>query len=263
MLLPGALDRDLDEALAHYREHGFARIGAAIAEPTLAALRARADDIMLGRVEVPGLFFQHDSGTGSYDDLTFGEGWIGPSPHYRKIEKLERDALFRALLENALFEKIARAVIPGELSIYRAVLFSKAASGGSNLPFHQDGGSFWGLDRNPELTIWTALDDAEEHGGCVEFVPGSHRGGLVTPLGGIVPAPDLERHGAEARAVKVPAKAGEILLIHNLVWHRSARSSSGHPRRAFTVCYMSAETRCLRKKRAPREFVRVFDRRLA
>jgi hypothetical protein len=30
------------------------------------------------------------------------------------------------------------------------------------------------------------------------------------------------------------------------------------PRRAFTVCFMSAETRCLRTKRAPRSFVRVF-----
>ncbi len=261
MLLPGALEVDFGPALAHYREHGYARLGAVVDEGALAALRERADDIMLGRVTIPGLFFQHDAGTGSYDDLTYGEGWVGPSPHYRKIEKLERDDLFRGLLENALFERVARTVIAGELAIYRAVLFSKAAGGGSNLPWHQDGGSFWGLDRTPELTIWTALDDAEEHGGCVEFVPGTHHDGLVTPLGGIVPAPALEHGNAEARAVKVPAKAGDVLLIHNLVWHRSARSTSGHPRRAFTVCYMSAETRCLRKKRAPRDFVRVFGAR--
>ena len=30
------------------------------------------------------------------------------------------------------------------------------------------------------------------------------------------------------------------------------------PRRAFSVCYMSADTRCTRKKRAPRQFFRVF-----
>ena len=30
------------------------------------------------------------------------------------------------------------------------------------------------------------------------------------------------------------------------------------PRRAFSVCYMSGATRCLRKKRAPRAFFPVF-----
>ncbi len=57
------------------------------------------------------------------------------------------------------------------------------------LPWHQDGGRFWGLDRDPILQIWTALDDAPVAAGCVEVLPGSHRDGLATPLGGLVPAP--------------------------------------------------------------------------
>ena len=32
----------------------------------------------------------------------------------------------------------------------------------------------------------------------------------------------------------------------------------GKPRRAFSVCYMDSATQCRRKKRAPREFVRVW-----
>ena len=45
---------------------------------------------MLGRVTYPGLFFQHDTTTGNYQDLEFGKGWQGPSLNYRKIEKLEK-----------------------------------------------------------------------------------------------------------------------------------------------------------------------------
>ncbi len=56
----------------------------------------------------------------------------------------------------------------------------------------------------------------------------------------------------------MPARAGEALLIHNHLWHRSGVNGTALPRRAFTVCYMAAETRCLRRKRAPRSFVRVF-----
>ena len=90
-------------------------------------------------------------------------------------------------LRNPLFERIARAVIGGDIAIYRALLFNKAKQGGTVLPFHQDGGSYWGLDRDPTLQIWTALDDVPVESGCVEIVPKSHEGGLATPLGGVVP----------------------------------------------------------------------------
>jgi hypothetical protein len=52
--------------------------------------------------------------------------------------------------------------------------------------------------------------------------------------------------------------AGEVLLLHNHVWHRSGRSRLGHARRALSVCYMDGATACRRKKRAPRSFVTVF-----
>jgi len=73
-----------------------------------------------------------------------------------------------------------------------------------------------------------------------------------------VPAPLALARDAEAGAVAVPARAGEAMLIHNHLWHRSGVNGTPAPRRAFTVCYMAAETRCLRRKRAPRSFVRVF-----
>jgi hypothetical protein len=246
----------LESVLDEYRRLGFARIGPLLSDAGIEALRARADDLMEGRVTYPGLFFQRDTETGNYDDLEFGRGWQGPSLNYRKIEKLEKDPLFYAWLVNPLFERIARALIEGPISIYRAVLMNKASSGGTPLPWHQDGGRFWGLDRDPELQIWTALDDAEADGGCLEFVPGSHHGGLATPLGGLIPAPIASAR--EAEVVRVPVRAGEVVLIHNYVWHRSGRSRSGHPRRAFSVCYQSAAVRCLRRKRAPRQFLRVF-----
>lgn len=261
MLREGALDRDFAPALAAFRERGFAEVGPCLDADGLAALRARADAIMLGEVRHDGLFFQKDTTSGRYDDLSFGQGWEGPGLHYRKIEKLERDPLFRAWIENPLFEAIARGVIDEpHVVLYRAVLMTKSAQGGTELPWHQDGGRFWGLDRDPTLQIWTALDDAPAEAGCVEVVPGSHRDGLATPLGGMIPRDVVESRGAEAEAVPVPARAGDVLLIHNHLWHRSGVNRTGRPRRAFTVCYMPASTRCLRTRRAPRSFVRVFER---
>jgi hypothetical protein len=256
MLLPSALDLDVAPALRSLRDEGWARVGNVVASGALAALRERADDLMLGRVVRPGLFFQIDAATGRYDDLTYGKGWQGPSTDYRKLEKLERDPLFLAFLENALFRRIARGWIDGPVALYRAVLFNKSASGGTELPWHQDGGRFWGVDRAPTLQIWTALDDAPLAAGCLEIIPRTHLAGLVTPEGGVVAEPLAAARAAEV--VSVPAAAGDVVLIHNHVWHRSRRNHTGLPRRALTACLMPAATRCLRKRRAPREFYALF-----
>lgn len=260
LLVPGALEMDLGEALRRFASDGYAPLGRVIADEALVSLRERADDLMMGRVTYPGLFFQEDTVTGNYDDLEFGKGWQGPSRNYRKIEKLEKDPLFWSLIQSPLFGRITRELL-GQgtgVTLYRAVLFNKAARGGTVLPWHQDGGRFWGIDRDPVLQIWVALDDAPAEAGCVEVLPGSHARGLATPLGGLVPAAMIAREGAEARAVPAPARAGDAMLIHNALWHRSGVNRTGAPRRAFTICYMDAATRCTRKKRAPREFVRVF-----
>ena len=207
MLLLGAADLDLQAPLAGFAGEGYARLGKVLADGSRAALCARADAIMLGEHPLPGLFFQQDTTTGRYDDLEFGKGWTGPSLNYRKIEKLERDPLFLAWIQNPLFARIARAVVGEAVTLYRAVLFTKAAHGGTYLPWHQDGGRFWGLDRDPILQIWTALDDAPAEAGCVEVLPGSHRDGLATPLGGLVPAPLALARDAEQAAVPIPARA--------------------------------------------------------
>jgi hypothetical protein len=257
-LAPDAGASTLDAVLAAFARDGFARLGKVLTPAGVAALRARVDDIMLGRVPPGELFFQHDSATGAYEDLDFGKGWIGPSAAYRKVERLEHDPLIRRWLENPLFARIARTLIGPDVAVYRAMLMNKAAGGGTVLPWHQDGGLFWGLDRPPTLQIWTALDDAGPDQGAVAFVPGTHLGGLARAAGGNVPAAILAAADAEARAVLVPVVAGEALLIHNHVFHRSGKNAGPAPRRALSFCYMDASTRCTRTRRAPRTFARVF-----
>jgi hypothetical protein len=249
----------LAPALAAFHSDGYARLGRVLSDDALAALGARVDDLMSARVRHDGIFFQRDSPTGRYEDLTFGDGWQGPSREYRKIEKLELDPLFRAFIGNPLYERIARALIDGPIALYRAVLFTKSARGGTALPWHQDGGVFWGVDRAPFLQIWVALDDCTVGGGCLEVLPRSHHGGLATPQGGVIVDAALRAADAERRAVPLPARAGEVILVHNHLWHRSGVNASGRRRSALSVCLMSASTRCLRKKREPRQFLRLFD----
>lgn len=258
LLLPEAAALELDAPLKHFAEHGYACLGRVMTDAGLDLLRSRAEELMLGRRVYTGMFFQMDSATGRHEDAPLGQGWVGPSLGYRKLEKLELDEAFLSWIQNPLYERIARRRIEGAISLYRCILFNKAAAGGSDIPWHQDGGRLWGLSEDPHLQIWTALDDAPLDGGCLEVVPGSHGWGLATALGGVVPPDRVAAVDAEARAVPLPVAAGESIMVHNVLWHRSKRTLTGRRRLGLSVCYMSAQTKCLRKKRAPRQFFTAF-----
>lgn len=249
---------DLPAVQDEFLTHGYARLGVWASEAALVLLRRRLDDIVLGRVDHRPFYFQHDSATGAYEDLPRRQGWQGPSPNYRKIEKLERDEVFLAWLQNRLFERIARHFIGGPVSLYRALVFNKGPAGGSVLPWHQDGGPYWGVAPEPYLQIWTALDAAPVEAGCVEVIDASHTRGIATAHGGLVPQAMVDELTAVTPIRQLPAAAGEVILIHNRLWHRSQRNHTTSARRAFSACLMSAETRCLRKRKAPRQFPLVF-----
>jgi ectoine hydroxylase-related dioxygenase (phytanoyl-CoA dioxygenase family) len=74
----------------------------------------------------------------------------------------------------------------------------------------------------------------------------------------VVPPEQAAALNAEAHAVALPARAGDVVLLHNQLWHRSGQNTTTAPRRAFTVCFLDAATRCVRTRRAPRNFFQIF-----
>jgi hypothetical protein len=208
------------------------------------ALRQRIDDLMLGRLPNDGIYFQLDSETGDYGGLKFGDGsWAGPTLNYRKIEKLERDPLFLEYLQHPRFREITEAVYGPDVSLYRAMFMNKPAGRGTVLPYHQDGGTQWRLTHDPVMTVWTALDDATIAKGCMQVIPGSHRLGLLSEHGHTITPEQEAQYARDEDSVYLEAEAGEAILLHNLLLHRSGVNREESPRRAFSVCYMDAATR--------------------
>jgi phytanoyl-CoA hydroxylase len=188
----------------------------------------------------------------------FNKGWVGPSEAYRKLERLELDPLFLAWIENPLFERLAHSLLGQDITLYRSVLWNKAPDGGMEVPWHQDDGRFWGLDRPPVLQVWTALDDAPLASGCLEVLPGSHLSGLATGEGGTIPVDCLIKKQADAGALALPAQRGESILVHNHTWHRTGRNRTALPRRAVSISFLSGDVSCMRRRRSPRRFLPLF-----
>ena len=160
------------------------------------ALCQRADDLALGRIVNANVQMQLDTG-GIYEDLpgavaAFDEGTTA----YRKIQGLEADEHFLALLRHPVFREVCARIYGAHspVSIFRAMVMNKPAEQGTVLPWHQDGGDVWALDRDPLVTTWVALDRATTANGCVEIIPGSHRLGLLSTYGSTVSEADVARY---------------------------------------------------------------------
>jgi ectoine hydroxylase-related dioxygenase (phytanoyl-CoA dioxygenase family) len=134
------------------------------------------------------------------------------------------------------------------LRFWHDQVFVKPARHPGVVPWHQDY-SYW-TRTVPEnhVTMNVLLDDATEANGCVWFVPGSHRWGLLPKAAFDGPMDELvERLPAELRdqfhPVAAPVRAGEatIHLAHTL--HGSYANQTDAPRRAVVLNYMGAETR--------------------
>ena len=232
--------------LARFAEDGYLRLGKVASNGHLQAMRDRIDEIMLGTVRYDGMPMQRDTATGEYSTVparTFeeSEGTL----HYRRVDDLQLDPLYLGYMQHPAFREITEALIGPNVSIFRAMFMNKPAEHGTHLPWHQDVGIGWGLDSNPEVTIWTALDAATEENGCMQVAPGSHKHGVINEMHFPSEA-DQARYAREEDCIYLEAEAGEAVLLNNLLLHRSARNPTGNPRRAFSIAYMDAATRAVK-----------------
>ena len=87
---------------------------------------------------------------------------------------------FHDVLWNPAFVMAASQLL-GDASVrfWHDQLFCKPAHHGGVVAWHQDY-SYWTRTKPMQhLTCWTGLDDASTENGCLYYVPGSHRWGLL------------------------------------------------------------------------------------
>lgn len=233
-----------EQQWSDYARDGFLHLGKVLEPEDLEALRKRADDLALGNLKNQDVQMQLDTG-GVYEELPgaverFDRGTI----LYRKIQGLESDDLYSRLVKLPLFREISAHEYGAHapISIFRAMVMNKPAGQGTILPWHQDGGDVWALDRDPLVTLWIALDPATRANGCIEVIPGSHHLGLLSTFGSTVQSEDVERHCRPEQVHPLEVEAGHAVLLHNWLIHRSGVNPTPVPRRAFTTCYMDGRT---------------------
>jgi ectoine hydroxylase-related dioxygenase (phytanoyl-CoA dioxygenase family) len=134
------------------------------------------------------------------------------------------------------------------------MFMNKPAQKGTFLPWHQD--RWRHLDRDPQVTVWTALDPATRENGCVQIIPGTHQELLnAEPHSGFLTDAQAAAHCTPDRVAHCELEPGEAVLLHNWLLHASDRNRSDQSRRAFSICYMDGET----VSRSGKQFFRVWE----
>jgi len=120
-------------------------------------------------------------------------------------------------------------------------LFAKPAKKGGVVAWHQDY-SYWTRTKPiSHLTCWCGLDDSTRENGCLQYIAGSHKWGLLPKpviageLQGIKDFLNEDQKRQFENPMYAEVKAGEAIFHHSLTLHGSGENKSDKPRRAFVI----------------------------
>jgi len=149
---------------------------------------------------------------------------------------------FHDVLWNPAFVQIASQLL-GNRSVrfWHDQLFLKPAEHGGVVAWHQDY-SYWTRTKPLQhLTAWIALDDTTMENGCLRYVPGSHKWGLLEKpslageMSGLTEYLSAEQARDLEMAVPIELEKGCATFHHPLLVHGSFENNSKRPRRAFVL----------------------------
>ncbi|MCK9641249.1 MAG: phytanoyl-CoA dioxygenase family protein [Prolixibacteraceae bacterium] len=157
---------------------------------------------------------------------------------------------FHDILWNPAFVMAAYQLLGNQsVRFWHDQLFCKPAKHGGVVAWHQDY-SYWNRSVPIQhLTAWVGIDDSSKENGCLQYIPGSHKWGLLDK-------PDLtgemeglknflnEKQQEELKhPVPIEMKKGYGSFHHPLLVHGSFENSSDRPRRAFVINVFADGTR--------------------
>ena len=159
----------------------------------------------------------------------------------------EHDSWFNELF-NGRPKRLAEELLGTDVITKNLQYFNKPPKIGNATPPHQDG-YYFKIDPPKALTMWLALNDADEENGCVRYVIGSHLKGirehtLTGTLGFSQGISDYGNEDDKTNEVPVPASAGDLIVHDSLTIHLAGKNlSNDRPRRAIGFIFYSSEAK--------------------
>ncbi|NHF59564.1 phytanoyl-CoA dioxygenase family protein [Flavobacteriaceae bacterium TP-CH-4] len=220
-----------EEQVAHFHEYGYVSGIKLLNEEQIEVLRKDLEAVMDPKHPAHHLFYEYHSNESEDSDSVLFHS-LG---HWRITEG------FHDVLWNPAFVMAAHQLLEDKpVRFWHDQLFCKPAKHGGVVAWHQDYSYWTRTVAMQHLTCWTGLDDATVENGCLHYIPGSHRWGLLD-------APSLagdmnglmeyltEEQKAAFKPVAIELKKGHASFHHPLLVHGSYENKSELRRRAFVL----------------------------
>jgi len=240
---PATPPTDLSEALASYDREGYAVVRSAIDADLLAEVRQHVEHLFARYPTVPPEHLHHLL-------MRNDPFWIRLASDPRLLRLADEFAPF----------------IDGDVALFASHYFCKMPHAGKAVLWHQDG-SYWPLRPMNVLTLYLAVDDADEENGCLQIVPGSHRWDLAEltnssrdgsdVLGSATHTDQGVLEALAARGLDAPTslrlRAGDVEVHHPNLVHKSEPNRSDRRRCALTLRYLHLAAHRVLGPGAPRD----------
>jgi ectoine hydroxylase-related dioxygenase (phytanoyl-CoA dioxygenase family) len=219
-----------DEQVGFYREYGYLSGVRILTDEQVEVLRAELGELMNPAHPLHHLYYEFHSNESADPARTLfhalGAWRISPG--------------FHDLLWNPAFTVPASQLLGGRVRFWHDQLFCKPARHGGVVAWHQDYSYWTRTQPMAHLTCWVGLDDADAENGCLHYVPGSHRWGLlpITGLAGEMNAIESVLSDEQKRRFKpvaIELKSGEGAFHHPLMIHGSFENRTDRQRRAVVT----------------------------
>jgi hypothetical protein len=153
------------------------------------------------------------------------------------------EAMFKVAIDPMLLDLVEQLIGPN-IVLWGSSIFTKPARVGQAVQWHQEA-NYWRMKPLVTVSTWIAIDPATVDNGCLRFLPGSHRRGLLRHTEGADSSGVLRVRIApeeidESTSVSVPAAPGAVVALDSWVVHGSNANLSAAARAAFTIRYMPA-----------------------
>lgn len=221
-----------DEQVEFFHEHGYVSGIKLLNEEQIDQLNRELAEVMDPNHPDHDLFYEfHSNESTDPDRIVFHS--LG---HWRLTPG------FHDVLWNPAFLMAAHQLL-GEKGVrfWHDQLFCKPAKHGGVVAWHQDFSYWTRTTPMQHLTVWVGLDDVSQENGCLQYIPGSHRWGLLEKpvltgdMVGLKAFLNEEQTKQLDHPTPIEMKKGFASIHHPLLVHGSFENNSDRPRRAFVL----------------------------
>ncbi len=155
---------------------------------------------------------------------------------------------FQDFVLNDRFNRVIKEFIGNTPLLLTDQVFMKPPHHGGPKPYHQDDFYFQCFPADQVITAWIALDDVDEENGCLRYISGSHKEGIIPhypqseaePHNLIPPDDRIEMNNEEL----APVRKGGVVFHHSQTLHSSHRNNSDRWRRAYATHWVTEDVTC-------------------